>query len=120
MINLFSQIQHKQKDNKIYALLNEFYKSFAQDNTFNEMNIQKYRNVRDATGLVMRKFEKKDHPLAYTNKLVMYIDSQVAFKNLHLTHQQQKIMQMVREGTKYTNLSFVYTSPINNSDQFEI
>lgn len=120
MISLFSRPQQKQEDNKIYTLLNEFYNSFAKNNTFNEMNIEKYRNVRDAAGLVMRKFEKHDHPLAYTNKLVMYIDAQVALKNLHLTHEQRKIMQVLREDTKYTNLCYVYTSPINNSDQFEV
>ena len=120
MISLFSHPQQKQEDNKIYALLSDFYNSFVKSNTFNEMNIEKYRNVRDAAGLVMRKFEQKDHPLAYTNKLVMYIDSQVALKNLHLTHDQQKIMQILREDTKHTNLCFVYTSPINNSRQFEI
>lgn len=120
MINLFSRTQQKQKNNRIYTLLSNFYNSFEQNNTFNEMNIKKYRNVRDLAGLVMRKFEKNDHPLAYTNKLVMYIDAQVALKHLHLTHEQQKIMQILRDETKHTNLCFVYTSPINNSEQFEI
>ncbi|MEN2349024.1 bacteriocin immunity protein [Lactobacillus helveticus] len=77
---------------------------------YNELNINKYKTIRDAAGLVMRKSEKGDHPLAYTSKLVMYIQSQIALKHLSLTNQQQKILKELQKRSQYVNLNYVYTS----------
>lgn len=119
MISLFrknaklDQTQTKE----VYDLLGQFYKSFFGD-MYNELNIDKYRPIRDAIGLVMRKFDEHDHPLAYSSKLVMYIQAQVAMKDLPLTDQQQALMTKISNQTKCVNLSFVYTSPLNDVNQF--
>lgn len=86
---------------------------------YNELNINKYKTIRDAAGLVMRKSEKGDNPLAYTSKLVVYIQSQIAFKHLSLTNQQQKILKELQKRSQYVNLNYVYTSPLNDIKKFK-
>lgn len=82
------------------------------------MNIGRYRQIRDAIGLVLNKFDSNDHPLEYTSKLVMYIQARIAMSHLHLTHEQQELMKKLSEATKYVNLSYVYLSPLNSAEQF--
>ncbi len=108
----------KEQEAKIYVLLGKFYGSFFSD-TFNELNIGKYRQLRDAIGLVRRKFEAHDHPLAYTAKLVMYIQARVALKHLPLTKEQEKYMCKLQMATKNVNLSYLYTGRIDSGKQFE-
>ena len=115
--SFFKSNQNDQK-NKVYNELDKFYQSFF-NNTYNELNIDKYRQIRDAIGLVMRKFDSDDHPLEYTSKLVMYIQARVVLKHLRLSSVQQKIMQTLSEQTKYINLSYVYTCPLDDVTQFE-
>lgn len=119
MINLFKKFNSTatNKDDEVYALLEKFYNSFFDD-MYNELNIEKYRPIRDAIGLVMIKFDSNDHPLAYTSKLVMYIQAKVAMNNLALTDEQQKMMQELNQKTNRVNLSYVYTSPLNDVSQF--
>ena len=94
-----------------------FYNSFFS-NIYNEMNIGRYRQIRDAIGLVLNKFDSGDHPLEYTSKLVMYIQARVAMNHLHLTHEQQDLMKKLSDATKYVNLSYVYLSPLTSVEQF--
>ena len=119
MINLIkiNSQEKKQEENNIYENLTQFYQSFFS-NLYNECNIKKYRQIRDAIGLVMRKFESNDHPLAYTSKLVMYIEARVTIYRLHLTNEQQKLLSALGEESKHMNLNFVYTSPIDDLNQF--
>lgn len=120
MINFFvnnSRKKREQLDKEVYQYLNKFYNSFFS-NIYNELNINKYKQIRDAIGLVMRKFDSHDHPLAYTSKLVMYIQARITLHHLHLTNQQQKLMQKLSEKTKYVNLNYVYTSPLDDARQF--
>lgn len=117
MLSLFKSRQSNQ-EKQIYNELDKFYQSFFTD-TYNELNIDKYRQIRDAIGLVMRKFDNHDHPLEYASKLVMYIQARVAFKHLHLSSYQQKIMHTLSEQTKCINLSYVYTCPLDDVTQFE-
>ncbi|WP_217272367.1 hypothetical protein, partial [Lactobacillus helveticus] len=58
-------------------------------------------------------------PLAYTSKLVMYIQSQIALKHLSLTNQQQKILKELQKRSQYVNLNYVYTSLLNDIKQFK-
>ncbi|MDF7639220.1 bacteriocin immunity protein [Lactobacillus sp. ESL0791] len=102
---------------EVYRELTKFYASYFSD-TFNELNIGKYKQIRDAIGLVLRKFDSNDHPLEYTCKLIMYIQARVALYHLHLSGEQQQFMHNLAEKTKYTNLSFVYTTPIADVKQF--
>lgn len=111
--------KQKQKEEKIYQLLGQFYGSFFTD-TYNELNIGKYRQLRDAIGLVRRKFEAHDHPLAYTSKLVMYIQARVAMKNLYLTKEQEKYMRELTQATKHVSLAYVYTGRIDSGKQFTL
>lgn len=102
---------------KVNEELNQFYDSFF-DNTYNELNIGKYKRIRDAIGLVLRKFESHDHALAYTGKLVMYIQANVFLYHLHLTSKQQQLLQSLANETKKINLNFVYSGPISDMNQF--
>ena len=75
MFSLFKS--HTTNEKEVYQELKEFYDSFFSD-IYNEMNIDRYRQIRDVIGLVINKFDENDHPLEYTSKLVMYIQARVA------------------------------------------
>lgn len=115
MFSLFKS--KKPNEKKVYQELKEFYNSFFS-NIYNEMNIDRYRQIRDVIGLVINKFDENDHPLEYTGKLVMYIQARIAMHHLRLTSEQKEIMQKLTEATKYINLSYVYLSPIDSAEQF--
>lgn len=115
MFSLFKSSQPNTKET--YKELKKFYNSFFSD-IYNEMNIDRYRQIRDVIGLVMNKFDENDHPLEYTSKLVMYIQARVASRHLRLSSEQEEIMKKLTESTKYVNLSYVYLSPIDSAEQF--
>lgn len=117
MISLLTRKKQKRQEKEIYQILAKFYRSFF-DNMYNELNIGRYRQIRDAISLVMLKFETHDHPLAYSGKLVMYIEARVAMKHLPLTKKQQGYMQKLNAATKHINLNYIYTSPIDDEKQF--
>ncbi len=116
MFSLFTP-KKQNESREVYHDLKQFYNSFFSD-IYNEMNIDRYRQIRDAIGLVLNKFDSNDHPLEYTSKLVMYIQARIAMSHLHLTHEQQELMKKLSEATKYVNLSYVYLSPLNSAEQF--
>ena len=113
-----SSPKEKKLINEAYKELDQFYRSFF-NNIYNELNITKYRPIRDAIGLVMRKFESNDHPLQYTGKLVLYIQANAALNHLHLSNFQQKLLQSLGTKTKQISLNFVYISPITDISQFK-
>lgn len=115
MFSLFKPNQPNTQE--IYQELKKFYNSFFSD-IYNEMNIDRYRQIRDVIGLVINKFDENDHPLEYTSKLVMYIQARVASRHLRLNSEQEEIMKNLTESTKYVNLSYVYLSPIDSAAQF--
>lgn len=118
MISLpMHKARQKKQEKAVYQILAKFYRSFF-GNMYNELNIGRYRQIRDAISLVMLKFETNDHPLAYSGKLVMYIEARVAMKHLPLTKEQQAYMQQLSAATKHIALSYVYTSPIDDESQF--
>lgn len=118
MFSLFNLNKSTSSNTKmVYQDLKKFYNSFFSD-IYNEMNIGRYRPIRDAIGLVMNKFDSHDHPLEYTSKLVMYIQARVAMNHLHLTREQERLMKKLTEATKYVNLSYVYLSPLDSEKQF--
>lgn len=118
LFSLFTQNkQTKSNNQEVYQDLKKFYNSFFS-NIYNEMNIGRYRQIRDAIGLVINKFDSNDHPLEYTSKLVMYIQARIALKHLRLTDEQQDLMKKLTQATKYVNLSYVYLSPIDSEKQF--
>lgn len=118
LFSLFTHNKQKQAENQeVYQELKKFYHSFFSD-IYNEMNIGRYRQIRDAIGLVINKFDSHDHPLEYTSKLVMYIQARVALKHLRLTKEQENLMKKLTQATKYVKLSYVYLSPIDSEKQF--
>lgn len=115
---MLSIFKHKQANlDEVNHELKKFYNSFFSD-VYNEMNIGRYRQIRDAIGLVINKFDSNDHPLEYTGKLVLYIQARIALKHLRLSDEQEKIMKKLEEATKYINLSYVYLSPLDSEEQF--
>ena len=114
--SLFSKKQ-QQLIEEVYQDLDQFYQSFYS-NIYNELNINKYKQIRDAIGMVMRKFDNQDHPLDYAGKLVMYIQATVVLQHLHLTTMQQKLLQDLSDKTKKINLNFVYTGRLTDMQQF--
>lgn len=115
MFGLFKSQETNTKE--VYHELIKFYDSFFSD-IYNEMNIGRYRQIRDVIGLVINKFDENDHPLEYTSKLVMYIQARVTMNHLRLTDEQMQIMKKLAEQTKYVNLSYVYLSPVDSVEQF--
>lgn len=111
----------RKKDTKlnkeVYAELNQFYCSFFSD-IYNELNIGKYKRIRDAIGLVLQKFTSQDNPIAYTGKLVMYIQGNIALHHLHLTDEQGKLLRSIADKTKKINLNYVYSGPVTDVHQF--
>ena len=55
MFSLFKSNQPNTKE--IYQELKKFYNSFFSD-IYNEMNIDRYRQIRDVIGLVINKFDE--------------------------------------------------------------
>ena len=60
MFSLFKSSQPNPKET--YQELKKFYNSFFSD-IYNEMNIDRYRQIRDVIGLVINKLDENDHPL---------------------------------------------------------
>lgn len=116
MFNFFKKSKEPDKK-EVYQELKKFYDSFFS-NIYNEMNIGRYRQIRDVIGLVINKFDEDDHPLEYTSKLVMYIQARIVMNHLRLTNEQVKIMRKLTDATKHVNLSYVYLSPIDSTEQF--
>lgn len=112
-----SDLKNEQLNKEVYQELKQFYNSFFND-IYNELNIGKYRKIRDAVGLVIHKFDCQDHPLAYTGKLVMYIQANITLHHLHLTREQQKLLRLLGHKSKNINLNFVYSGPITDFRQF--
>ncbi|CCI87479.1 hypothetical protein [Lactobacillus gigeriorum] len=106
-----------EKREQTYQLLNEFYQSFFSD-VYNELNIHRYLPVRDAIANVIHKFIMDDHPMAFAGKLVMYIQTQIAFSHLRLSKQQLLLLHRLEDLTKNIDLTFVYTSPLDSNQQF--
>ena len=120
MRNFFGSLflkKQQQLIEEVYQDLDQFYQSFYS-NIYNELNINKYKQIRDAIGMVMRKFDIQDHPLEYTGKLVMCIQARVVLQHLHLTIMQQKLLQDLSDKTKKINLNFVYTGRLTDMQQF--
>ena len=109
--------QKEEITEKTGKLLKNFYNSFFSD-IFNEMNIDRYRPIRDPTGMGINKFTANDHPLAYAGKLVLFIQAYMAMNQLHLTKEQQQMLQELADLTKHVNLNYVYISPLDSMDQF--
>lgn len=116
MIKLF--FKRRQQENKnIYQLLHNFYDSFFSD-AYNELNISKYKPIRDAIGLVINKFDSHDHPLEYTGKLILYIQNRQAMNHIGLNKKQEAIMIKLAYTTKYANINNSYRNSWHSEEQF--
>lgn len=109
----------KSKKNDTYSILKKFYQSFFSD-MYNELNIGRYRQIRDAIGLVINKFVANDHPMAYASKLVLYIQARCVKSRLKLTKEQQLYLRQLEDNTKHVNVNYVYSGPIDSIEQFAV
>ncbi|RMC24870.1 MULTISPECIES: bacteriocin immunity protein [unclassified Lactobacillus] len=107
----------KQALNEVYQILKQFYQSFFS-NIYNELNILKYKKLRDSIGLVIYKFDTHDHPQEYCTKLVMFIQAYVTIHHLHLSSKQQYLLKSLSTKSKGISLRFLYTGPIMDDQQF--
>ncbi|MGM9888828.1 MAG: bacteriocin immunity protein [Limosilactobacillus sp.] len=112
------QQEQESQENKIFTILRNFYDSFFTD-TYNELNIGRYKQIRDAIGLVLHKFAVKDHPVEYAAKLTLYLPARVTLHHLHLSREQQGWLRELTELTKSVNLNYVYLGRLDSFDQFK-
>lgn len=94
------------------ASLVRLYQSFAK-RPGNE-----YAKIQDAIAAVLDKIDAHDHCLAYTGKLVLFIEARHALRGLYLTPEQNDLIVNLREMSKHVNPNYVYIDKIDGSDQF--
>ena len=97
------------KQNEVIITLKDLYASF------NKVQINAYLPLEKAILKVIAKAENHDDVAAWSNKLVMFLQSQIALKQIPITKEQDALS----EQCKNTNLNYVYLAPINDSLQFD-
>ncbi|CCI82256.1 bacteriocin immunity protein [Lactobacillus hominis] len=110
---LSSQEQEARQNGYLFAQLVRLY------HTFDGRPGNEYSKLQDAIACVLDKIDQNDHPYAYTNKLVMFIEARHALRGLYLSPDQNKLLIDLRENTKRTNLNYVYLSAIDATSQFK-
>lgn len=99
------------KQNEVVITLKDLYASFKQINA--------YLPLEKAILKVIAKAENHDDVAAWSNKLVMFLQSQIALKQIPITKEQDALINSLSEQCKNTNLNYVYLAPINDSLQFD-
>ena len=96
------------KQNEVVITLKDLYAS-----------INAYLPLEKAILKVIAKAENHDDAIAWSNKLVMFLQSQIALKQIPITKEQDALINSLSEQCKNTNLNYVYLAPINDSLQFD-
>lgn len=99
------------KQNEVVITLKDLYASF------NKVQINAYLPLEKAILKVIAKAENHDDAAAWSNKLVMFLQSQIALKQIPITKEQDALINSLSEQCKNTNLNYVYLAPINDSLQ---
>ncbi|MBP2057569.1 hypothetical protein J2Z60_000740 [Lactobacillus colini] len=110
MINLSkkrSQIQ------ELSHALDELFTSF--DKSFGPS----YFPLTDAIIRVQRKVERGDHPYAWANKLILFLQARTTLRGLYVSPEQSEKMKKVFDLCRRTHLNFVYLSPLDSTNQFK-
>ena len=66
----------------------------------------------------IKKYKTSSHPLAWTRRLVLYLQVNAVKKDLYLTPEQKDIIKELARIGKRTNLNYVYLSPVDDAKQF--
>lgn len=101
------------QQNKVVSILKDIYASF------NKNQIKAYIPLEQTILKVIVKTENHEDVAAWSNKLVMYLQAQIALKQIPITKEQDNLISSLSEQCKNTNLNYVYLAPINDSLQFD-
>lgn len=101
------------KHDEIITVLKDLYTSF------NKVQIKAYLPLEQTILKVIAKAENNDDATAWSNKLVMYLQSQIVLKQIPITKEQDNLINSLSEQCKNTNLNYVYLSPVDDSLQFD-
>lgn len=77
-----------------------------------------YAKIQDAIAAVLDRISAHDHALAYTSKLVLFIEARHALRGLYLTPKQNDLIVELREISKHVNPNYIYIDKIDGADQF--
>ena len=97
---------------ELQRLVVELYDSFENDNR------KGVEEIRQVLANVNEKYKTSSHPLAWTGRLVLYLQVNAVKKDLYLTPEQKDIIKELARIGKRTNLNYVYLSPVDDAKQF--
>lgn len=110
MINLLKKRSQTQElSHALDELFTSFDKSFGPE----------YFPLTDAIIRVQRKVDANDHPYAWANKLILFLQARTALRGLYVSPEQDEKMKKVLNLCKETHLDFVYLSPLDSTEQFK-
>ncbi|MYY53193.1 bacteriocin immunity protein [Ligilactobacillus salivarius] len=101
-----------EKVQELQRLVVELYDSFENDNR------KGVEEIRQVLANVNAKYKASSHPLAWTGRLVLYLQVNAVKKDLYLTPEQKDIIKELARIGKRTNLNYVYLSPVDDAKQF--
>ncbi len=101
------------KNKQLIDILKELYYGF------DKKYIPAYHDLRKATVLTLNHVQHNDHSEGWGNKLAMFLEAKVNEENIPLNHKQAVLIHQLNQLCKYTNLDYVYLSPIDSVKQFE-
>lgn len=101
-----------EKVQELQRLVVELYDSFENDNR------KGVEEIRQVLANVNEKYKTSSHLLAWTGRLVLYLQVNAVKKDLYLTPEQKDIIKELARIGKRTNLNYVYLSPVDDAKQF--
>ena len=101
------------KHDEIITVLKDLYTSF------NKVQINAYLPLEQTILKVIAKAENHDDTVAWSNKLVMYLQSQIVLNQIPITKEQDTLISFLSEKCKNTNLNYVYLAPVDDNLQFD-
>ncbi|MDW3022840.1 bacteriocin immunity protein [Ligilactobacillus salivarius] len=101
-----------EKVQELQRLVVELYDSFENDNR------KGVEEIRQVLANVNEKYKTSSHSLAWTGRLVLYLQVNAVKKDLYLTPEQKDIIKELARIGKRTNLNYVYLSPVDDAKQF--
>lgn len=101
-----------EKVQELQRLVAELYDSFENDNR------KGVEEIRQVLANVNEKYKTSSHQLAWTGRLVLYLQVNAVKKDLYLTPEQKDIIKELARIGRRTNLNYVYLSPVDDAKQF--
>ena len=100
-----------EKVQELQRLVAELYDSFENDNR------KGVEEIRQVLANVNEKYKTSSHPLAWTGRLVLYLQVNAVKKDLYLTPEQKDIIKKLARIGRRTNVNYVYLSPVDEAKQ---